>query len=92
MVWRGAAPGLRVYVDFAFTILNRQHFSENEGFSGKRVKFTYDAPAQGNRNYIAVADLYSRKFADPNGEFQLELSMANVRTVYTAEVIKINFR
>ncbi|XP_043483201.1 uncharacterized protein LOC122511786 [Leptopilina heterotoma] len=86
LVWRGAAPGLRVYVDFAFTILNRQHFSENEGFSGKRVKFTYDAPAQGNRNYIAVADLYSRKFADPNGEFQLELSMANVRTVYTAEV------
>ena len=73
-------------MDFAFTILNRQHFSENEGFSGKRVKFTYDAPAQGNRNYIPVSDLYSRKFADPNGEFQLELSMANVRTVFTAEV------
>ncbi|XP_020287512.1 uncharacterized protein LOC109856547 [Pseudomyrmex gracilis] len=58
----------------------------NESFSGKRVKFTYEAPAQGNRNYIAVADLYSRNFADPNGEFQLELSMANVRTVYMTEV------
>ncbi|XP_023288998.1 uncharacterized protein LOC111674097 [Orussus abietinus] len=86
LVWRGAAPGLRVYVDFTFTLLNREHFSVNEGFSGKRVKFTYDAPAQGNRNYIPVSDLYSRNFADPNGEFQLELSMANVRTVYTAEV------
>ncbi|KAK0163986.1 hypothetical protein PV328_002661 [Microctonus aethiopoides] len=86
LVWRGAAPGLRVYVDFTFTLLNREHFSVNEGFSGKRVKFTYDAPAQGSRNYIPVSDLYSRNFADPNGEFQLELSMANVRTVYTAEV------
>ncbi|XP_015585067.1 uncharacterized protein LOC107262917 [Cephus cinctus] len=86
LVWRGAAPGLRVYVDFTFTLLNREHFSVNEGFSGKRVKFTYDAPAQGNRNYIPVSDLYSRNFADPNGEFQLELSMANVRTVYTDEV------
>ncbi|XP_057337290.1 uncharacterized protein LOC130675549 [Microplitis mediator] len=86
LVWRGAAPGLRVYVDFTFTLLNREHFSVNEGFSGKRVKFTYDAPAQGNRNYIPVSDLYSRNFADPNGEFQLELSMANVRTVFSAEV------
>ncbi|XP_020289535.1 uncharacterized protein LOC109857542 isoform X2 [Pseudomyrmex gracilis] len=86
LVWRGASRNLRVYVDFTFTLLNREHFSMNESFSGKRVKFTYEAPAQGNRNYIAVADLYSRNFADPNGEFQLELSMANVRTVYMTEV------
>lgn len=58
----------------------------NEGFSGKRVKFTYEAPAQGNRNYIPVSDLYNRNFADTNGEFQLELSMANVRTVYMTDV------
>ncbi|XP_066593097.1 uncharacterized protein [Prorops nasuta] len=86
LVWRGASRDLRVYVDFTFTLLNREHFSMNEGFSGKRVKFTYEAPAQGNRNYIAVSDLYSRNFADPNGEFQLELSMTNIRTVYMAEV------
>ncbi|CAB0031942.1 unnamed protein product [Trichogramma brassicae] len=91
LVWRGAAPGLRVYVDFTFTLLNREHFSSNEGFSGKRVKFTYEAPAQGNRSYISVADLYSRNFADPNGEFQLELSMANVRTVFTSEVSMSQF-
>ncbi|TGZ49978.1 Uncharacterized protein DBV15_07454 [Temnothorax longispinosus] len=86
LVWRGASRNLRVYVDFTFTLLNREHFSMNESFSGKRVKFTYEAPAQGNRSYIAVADLYSRNFADTNGEFQLELSMANVRTVYMTEV------
>ncbi|XP_058802211.1 uncharacterized protein LOC131670549 isoform X2 [Phymastichus coffea] len=86
LVWRGAAPGLKVYVDFTFTLLNREHFSVNEGFSGKRVKFTYEAPAQGNRNYISISDLYTRNFADPNGEFQLELSMANVRTIFSCEV------
>ncbi|KAF7394764.1 hypothetical protein HZH66_007938 [Vespula vulgaris] len=86
LVWRGASRNLRVYVDFTFTLLNREHFSMNEGFSGKRVKFTYELPAQGNRNYIPVSDLYTRNFADTNGEFQLELSMANVRTVYMTEV------
>lgn len=86
LVWRGASRNLRVYVDFTFTLLNREHFSMNEGFSGKRVKFTYEAPAQGNRNYIPVSDLYSRNFADTNGEFQLELSMANVRTVYMTDL------
>lgn len=86
MVWRSATRGLRVYVDFTFTLLNREHFSVNEGFSGKKVKFTFDAPAQGNRNYISVSDLYTRNFADPNGEFQLELTMANIRTVFADEV------
>lgn len=86
LVWRAASRNLRVYVDFTFTLLNREHFSMNEGFSGKRVRFTYEAPAQGNRKYIPVSDLYNRNFADTNGEFQLELSMANVRTVYMTDL------
>lgn len=86
LVWRSASRNLRVYVDFTFTLLNREHFSMNEGFSGKRVKFTYEAPAQGNRHYIPVTDLYNRNFADTNGEFQLELAMSNVRTVYMTDL------
>ncbi|XP_078036098.1 uncharacterized protein LOC144469555 [Augochlora pura] len=86
LVWRGPSRNLRVYVDFTFTLLNRQHFSMNEEFSGKRVKFTYEAPAQGNRNYVSVSDLYSRNFVDTNGEFQLELAISNVRTVYMTEL------
>jgi hypothetical protein len=30
--------GMRVYVDFTFTLLNRDHFSVNEAFSGKQVR------------------------------------------------------
>lgn len=85
LVWKSASESVRVYVDFTFTILNREHFSVNESFAGKQVKFTTDCPAQGNRNYIPVSDLYGRNFTDANGEFQLELSIGHVRTVYDTE-------
>lgn len=38
LVWKSTSDLMRVYVDFSFTILNREHFSVNEGFSGKQVK------------------------------------------------------
>lgn len=82
LIWRNASESMRAYVDFTFTILNREHFSVNESFSGKQIKFTYESPAHGNRNYIPVSDLYTRNFTDSNGEFQLELTIGNVRTVY----------
>lgn len=85
LVWKSTSLAMRVYVDFSFTILNREHFSVNEAFSGKQVKFTHDCPAQGNRNYIPVADLYTRNFTDMNGEFQLELAMGHIRTVFDTE-------
>lgn len=50
-----------------------------------QVKFTTDCPAQGNRNYIPVSDLFGRNFTDANGEFQLELSIGHVRTLYDTE-------
>ena len=78
--------GMRVYIDFSFTLLNREHFSANETFSGRQIKFTFDSPAQGNRRYIPVDDLYERNFTDTNGEFQLELTVANARTVYETEL------
>lgn len=81
-----ATQGMRVYIDFSFTLLNREHFSANETFSGRQIKFTFDSPAQGNRRYIPVDDLYERNFTDANGEFQLELTVANPRTLYETDV------
>lgn len=86
LVWRNPSEGLRVYIDFAFTLLNREHFSANETFSGRQIKFTFDSPAQGNRRYIPVDDLYDRNFTDANGEFQLELTVSNPRTIYETEL------
>lgn len=40
LVWKSASESVRVYVDFTFTILNREHFSVNESFAGKQVSDT----------------------------------------------------
>lgn len=81
LVWRSVSEALSLYVDFAFSLLSRHHFSENESFSGKQISFGFGSPAQGNRRFIAIASLCENKFADVNGEFQLELTMTNLRTI-----------
>ncbi|XP_073957225.1 uncharacterized protein [Choristoneura fumiferana] len=85
LVWRGACEGMRVYVDFTFTLLSRDHFTANEGFSGKQVRFNAGCAAQGRGRCVSLAELNS-KFADARGEFQLELCMSRVRTFYTCEL------
>lgn len=81
LVWKSACENMRVYVDLTFTLLNPQHFSLNESFSGKQVKFTAECPAQGSRNFVPVSDLFGRHFTDTNGEFQLALCLGNIRTM-----------
>ena len=39
LVWKSISEYIRVYVDFSFTLLNREHFSVNESFTGKQVNF-----------------------------------------------------
>ncbi|XP_075976501.1 uncharacterized protein LOC142976810 isoform X2 [Anticarsia gemmatalis] len=85
LVWRGACEGMRVYVDFTFTLLSRDHFTANEGFSGKQVRFNAGCAAQGRSRCVTIAEL-NTKFADARGEFQLELSMSKVRTLYSCEL------
>lgn len=38
LVWKSTSESVRVYVDFTFTLLNREHFSVNESFTGKQVR------------------------------------------------------
>lgn len=76
---------MRVYVDFTFTLLSRDHFTANEGFSGKQVRFNAGCAAQGRGRCVSLAEL-NTKFADARGEFQLELSMSRVRTLYSCEI------
>lgn len=85
LVWRGACEGMRVYVDFTFTLLSRDHFTANEGFSGKQVRFSAGCAAQGRGRCVSIPEL-NTKYADARGEFQLELSMSRVRTLYSCEL------
>ncbi|GBP38718.1 hypothetical protein EVAR_22367_1 [Eumeta japonica] len=85
LVWRGGGEGVRVYADFAFTLLSRDHFSANEGFSGEQVRFSAGRLAQGRGRCVPLREL-STRFADSRGEFQLELAMSRVRTLYSCEL------
>lgn len=76
---------MRVYVDFTFTLLSRDHFTANEGFSGKQVRFNAGCAAQGRGRCVTLVEL-NAKFADSRGEFQLELTMSRVRTLYSCEL------
>ena len=40
----------------------------------------------GNRRYIPVHDLFARNFADRNGEFQLELNISSIRTLFEVDL------
>ena len=86
LVWRNPCQTMRVYIDFTFALLNREHFTGNESFSGKQVKFTFDSPAQGKRKFISLDDLSSRSFTDANGEFILELTVANIRSAFECDL------
>lgn len=77
---------LKNYLDFSVSSsLYTQYSIYYNSWTFSQVKFTTECPAQGNRNYIPVSDLYGRNFTDANGEFQLELSIGNVRTLYDTE-------
>ncbi|OQR69122.1 hypothetical protein BIW11_12461, partial [Tropilaelaps mercedesae] len=73
-------------VDFTLTLLNREHFSRNESLSEKQTPFTVDSPAHGAAKWLPLAELAERRFADETGEFLVELSMANVSTMFDADI------
>ncbi|XP_028967040.1 uncharacterized protein LOC100905722 [Galendromus occidentalis] len=86
LIIRNPAPGSRCCVDFTLTLLNREHFSRNESLSEKQIAFTVDSPAHGAAKWLPLAELASRRFADETGEFLVELSMANVSTMFDADI------
>lgn len=57
LVWKSASQGMRVYVDFTFTLLNREHFSCNEAFSGKQVLSL--PPLRATKSHFCIRGLYA---------------------------------
>ncbi|XP_022698673.1 uncharacterized protein LOC111265921 [Varroa jacobsoni] len=86
LVIRNPAQSSRCCVDFTLTLLNREHFSRNESLSEKQTPFTVDSPAHGAAKWLPLAELAERRFADETGEFLVELSMANVSTMFDADI------
>ena len=43
LVWKNPSEGMKTLVDFSITILNRDHFSQNQTYHSNAVKFTPDS-------------------------------------------------
>ncbi len=73
---------MRVNLDLEATLLNRDHFTDNQTFARKQAKFTKEAPVAGNRKFVSVSQLESGSFLDRNGEFQVELCLSRARSQF----------
>lgn len=86
LILRNPSAGTKCYVDFTFTLLNREHFSKNEVYAEKQCRFSVDHPSHGTSKWMLMTDLKNRKFTDENHEFLMELSVSNVMTVFEGEI------
>ena len=50
LVWKNPSEGMKVFVDFSITLLNRDHYSENISFLAKNIKYTGDAKSMYTNN------------------------------------------
>ena len=67
-------------MDFAFTMVNKEHFSKNESISEKGVEFTVDKPTHGRKTFIGLSDLLNRQFRHKNDSYLLELELRSIST------------
>ncbi|KAL5108177.1 hypothetical protein TcWFU_009344 [Taenia crassiceps] len=66
-------------LDFAFIILNREHFSKNQHFSQRQVLFTRDGRKHGCKTLIELSYLFSDKFLSDDNTFLFEVDFSSPR-------------
>ena len=85
LVWKNPSECVRIFLDLTFNIINRKHFSSDETFTERQVKFSHDYQTQGTGKFVLLSDLQEKNFMDQNGEFLLEVIIGSLRTVYNTE-------
>ncbi|VDM30363.1 unnamed protein product [Hydatigera taeniaeformis] len=66
-------------LDFAFIILNREHFSKNQHFSQRQVLFTRDGRKHGCKTLIELSYLCGDKFLSDDNTFLFEVDFSSPR-------------
>ncbi|XP_065936490.1 uncharacterized protein [Magallana gigas] len=77
---RTASPHVVCNVDYAFTMVNTEHFTKNETFIEKGSEFTKENDTRGRQTFISLEDLVSRTFIQQTGEFLVELELRHMTT------------
>ncbi|KAL1234735.1 Non-toxic nonhemagglutinin type [Trichinella pseudospiralis] len=77
-------PGanVRCVVDFGFTLINQDSFTQNESYQLSRCRFDQNFHSQGKRCFIAYSDLRRRKFLNSARQCLIELKLNNAETIF----------
>ncbi|XP_003373284.1 putative small GTP-binding protein domain protein [Trichinella spiralis] len=77
-------PGanVRCVLDFGFTLINQDSFTQNESYQLSRCRFDKNFYSQGKRCFIAYSDLRRRKFLNSARQCLIELKLNNAETIF----------
>ncbi|KRX76620.1 NF-kappa-B inhibitor-interacting Ras-like protein 1 [Trichinella sp. T6] len=77
-------PGanVRCVLDFGFTLINQDSFTQNESYQLSRCRFDKNFYSQGKRCFIAYNDLRRRKFLNSARQCLIELKLNNAETIF----------
>lgn len=73
-------------LDFAFIILNREHFSKNQHFSQRQVLFTRDGRKHGCKTLIELSYLCGDKFLSDDNTFLFEVDFSSPRIDFLVQL------
>jgi len=62
LLWRSSSSEVTVCLDFAFTLVNREHFAESKGFAASAAVFNAGNAARGSKTFVTVADLLTHRW------------------------------
>ena len=79
---KNVSVGMTCCIDFAFTMVNKEHFSRNESVVEKNVEFTVEKPTHGRKAFIGISDLVNRQFRHKNDCFLMELELRSITTQF----------
>ncbi|KAH9280883.1 hypothetical protein ECG_07069 [Echinococcus granulosus] len=74
-----SSTNFELRLDFAFVILNREHFSKNQHFSQRQVLFTRDGRKRGCKTLIELSYLCGDKFLSDDNTFLFEVEFSSPR-------------
>ena len=80
LILRTACHHMTVTADFGITLVNREHFTRNEAFIEKNLKFTGEHNSHTKKNFVSIESLCTLDFMDERGNIQCELEIRNVST------------
>ena len=86
---KNISAGMNVQLDVSFTIQNKEHFTKNEQYAEKDLRYSHDKPMNGRKNFIGLQELPMRGFALDNGEYLIDVELRNIKTWF--EQVSVNF-